>query len=201
MTGHHGREEETDPLAETVRRYGLLSAAAVVDRYVAVVDRVVSAGARTVGGPAGAGPADQAGDLGEVTTRAVRAVLDVLGSTRQGPHDKAPSAVVLAGAEPGGRADGRLWVHGPRDRPTLVGLHATGLVSDRGSTIDARHITLAPARVHVAAGGSAEVVVSVAVPADAAPGRYHGVLVCSAARTTPLGLVLHVRPVGDDHGA
>jgi hypothetical protein len=82
--------------------------------------------------------------------------------------------VTLAG-RPGASATASLWVHNIGAVPvSALALRLTALTAEDGATLAGSHGTLHPARVDVDPEASAEVHVTVAVPAGAAPGVYAG---------------------------
>jgi hypothetical protein len=174
-------------LVGVVQRFGLFSAASVVDRYAEIVDRAI---ARDLV-PASTQPrSDGTVRLAQVWSR----LLDV--ATAQLPDGAArPEALVLPPARPGLGSEASLWLHNTTSsRARDVALHATALLSTAGPAIPAGAVTLLPDRVDpVPAGTSREIRLRVRVPAGQADGIYHGMVVTTAAPTEPLAVTLEVR--------
>jgi hypothetical protein len=165
-------------LVGAVQGFGLFSAAAVVDRYVEIVDRTL---ARVVA-PAETPVADTWLRLLVTTAALFRSAV---------PRE---AALVLPPARAGHGSEASLWLHNTTSSPApAADLHVTGLVPPGGDRIAADAVSLLPARVGpLAAGASREVRLRVQVPAGQAPAQYHGVVVTSAA-PEPLALRLEVR--------
>jgi hypothetical protein len=182
-------------LVGDVRRFGLLSAATVVDRYIDVVDRALGSGLAMASRP------QLTGDVGTLTASAARmaeAYVELLDSTaRMAAWRPGPGAerVVLPSAGPGTATLVSLWVHNPTAAAvTDLGLAATTLVSAGGASIPTAAVSFSPPRVdRVEAGASREVSVRVDVPPAQAPGQYHGLVLTTAAPDEPVGLSLQVR--------
>ena len=171
-------------LVGAVQSFGLFSAAAVVDRYIEFVDRALT---RDV-------PAPER-DAGVQVAEAWVRLLDTTSALlRSGvPQESAAETLVLPPTGAGRSAEASLWVHNTTPSPAPdVDLQVTGLVSAGGDRIAADAVSLLPAQVELlAAGTSAQVRLQVHVPAGQAAGRYHGLVVSSAA-PEPLALRLEV---------
>jgi hypothetical protein len=185
-------------LVGEVQRFGLFSAAAVVDRYAEIVDRAISRE-----GPAPAPPGDdgRSGRLvdtaAEVTGAWVRLV-DATSSLLRSDaaHVDAPPTLDLPGAAPGHDVAASFWIHNttPSGAPA-IDLQMSGLTASSGHRIPADALSLVPARVDLlAAGTSQEVRLAVAVPAAQPAGCYLGLVVTSAAPSDPLVVRLEVGP-------
>ncbi len=86
--------------------------------------------------------------------------------------------LLLPRVAPGGRTSARLWLHNTTTS-TATGLRAwcPGLASHAGASIAAAAVTCQPERIdRLEPDASRELVVTVAVGPDAAPGTYHGQL-------------------------
>lgn len=179
-------------LVGDVQRFGLFSAATVVDRYVALVERAITFD------PVAPPPADGS-RLGDTAVRAVEACLRLLdgaaGLTGDGgAQDPATGAVVLPPARPGQGSAASLWVHNTTTSPSpAVELHATSLVSADGRSIGVDRVSFSPAGLgRVPGRSSIEVRVRVRVPPGQPAGHYQGLLVTSAAPSGPMTLRLEV---------
>jgi hypothetical protein len=184
-------------LATEVQRFGLLSAAAVVDRYRHLVDRsieAVDAGDTMPGGLESADSSwliDRASRLAGGYLRFLESAISAVGSR----SDRAGvERVALSPTPPGGVAEGSLWLHNPTDVATSpMQLTATCLVDARGTEIGVEGISFDPPTAGpVAPGGMTRIRVRVAVPAGADPGRYFG-LTHVAGSDVPLVLDLEVK--------
>ena len=193
MTAGAAADEGTRDLVGDVRRFGLYSAATVVDRYVALVDRAITHDpVATVPSASGDG-----GRLADSAVRAVDAFLRLLDGTTGLAGDG--GALVLPPALPGSGSAASLWVHNTTSSPSpALELHVTSLVSADGSHLGVDRVSFSPTGAGpVAAGTSREVRVRVLVPPDQPAGHYQGLVVTSAAPSEPMALRLEVRaPAG-----
>ena len=167
-----------------VQRFGLFSADAVVHRYTALVERVLS-GSRA----APTGPPQQA-------TGALLGLLDtaaaLLGAT--GTPEARTETLVLPPTPAGGAAELALWVHnGTPSVVPAVSIRATDLLSAGGRTIPAAAVSLTPDSADLAASGALEVRLAIRVPGGQPPDHYLGLLLVSASPTRPMVLRLEVR--------
>lgn len=202
-----GEERPDRSLVEDVRRFGLLSADTVVDRYVLLVDRAIDgetlAAPRlegVLGGPEGPDVTDT-GWLAEGTARLATAWLNLLEATASLADRAAGTAtpvgrLELPPTEPGFAAQGAIWVHNITASPAPVELAVTTLVGPAGLVVPADALSFAPVRVDpVPARASAEIRVRVRIPDGQGPGRYQGLILTPAAEQ-PLLLRLDVRAAG-----
>lgn len=172
-------------LVGDVQRFGLLSAATVVDRYTRLVERATSEAREAAGQP-------DPSDLGRLTDLATR-VVDT-GLRLADLAEPRPARVVLPPARPGETSEVALWVHNEGSAAAAdVSLHLTSLVCGHGASLPATAAGLSPDRVPVVPAGSPrEVRLRVVVPVGQAPGEYHGVLLTSAAPEEPTAVTLTV---------
>lgn len=191
------------PLAADVQRFGLLSAATVVSRYAAIVDRAVGAGASPTGPPRRGAPGPdwlvEAGQgMAEAALRLVdqATALTVQAMTAGAPV--APEPLELPATTSGGSSQVSVWLHNPTPSAVVAQVHVTCLVSGDGDVLPAEAVTSEPCEpVQLAATSSGEVVLRVDVPTRQPPGRYHGVVVASAA-PEPVPLALQVIRGGNE---
>jgi hypothetical protein len=189
-------------LVEDVRRFGLLSADTVVDRYVQLVDRAID-------GETFAAPPPPEGILGwpdgpdtrglaEATARLATTLLHLMEATASLADRAAGTAtpvgrLELPPTEPGLTAEGAIWVHNITASPASVELAVTTLAGPTGLVVPADAVSFAPARADpVPARTSAEIQVRVRVPDGQGPGRYQGLILTPAAEQ-PVLLRLDVR--------
>jgi hypothetical protein len=189
MTSSAGRSfaEGARRLAGDVQRFGLVSAAGVVDRYVTAADRALgqvlpgvldavgAAGApsaRAVGDGAGGGGAvaESAAALAQAWVQMLTLTTGVLpggAAPRSGPAE-----LVLPAVSAGEATQVSLWLHGAEDVPAPA---ATSMVGPHGAVLPADASTLAP----VTSGGASpvEIRLRVAVPREQRPGCYRGLVV------------------------
>lgn len=192
---------ETVQLVADVRRFGLLTAAAVVDRYARMVDRaVVVDGAGMAPPPDGDGPGtaglvDGAVRMSQAYLRFLDTVAE-LAATRAGRADGTPRVdqVVLPAAEPGTRSEAPLWVHNPTSESSeAIEVTVTALAGPPGCGIPATAVAVIPSRIErLEAASSRELRVSVDVPGGQPSGFYHGLVLISAAPADPVVLALEV---------
>jgi len=202
-----GEERPGCFLVEDVRRFGLLSADTVVDRYVRLVDRAIdgeTAALRppegVLGGPEGPDGPDTGG-LTEGTARLATAWLHLLEATASLADRAAGTATPVARLElpptgPGLAAQGAIWVHNTTASPAPVELAVTTLAGPDGLVVPADAVSFAPVWVNpVPAWASTEIRVCVRVPDGQGPGCYQGLILTPAAEQ-PVMLRLHVRAAG-----
>jgi hypothetical protein len=193
-----GRPRSTPAeLAGEVQRFGLFSAAAVVERYIAVVDRAIRHEPDFSDTP----PGDPAAALLDGAGRAVDAgmtLLDdltsVLARTRRQGRSATPDELVLPAAVPGACSEVTVWVHNPTDAPvTDVRLRATSLVASSGA-LPGDAVAVSPEVLRVVEPGTVgEIRLVLTVPADQPAGDYQGLVLSSVDGTRPIGLTLSVR--------
>jgi hypothetical protein len=174
-------------LIGVVQRFGLFSAASVVDRYAEIVDRAVARDLvpMQTGG-------DLAGRLGQAWLRLLDEATARL--REDVPGGPPMEALILPAARPGSSSEVSMWIHNTTSSPVLaVELHGTALLSAGGRSIPAAAVTLVPDRVDsVPAGTSREVRLRVRVPAAQAAATYHGMVVSTAAPAGPMTVRLEV---------
>jgi hypothetical protein len=184
-----------EDLVGIVQRFGLSSAAAVVDRYLQIVDRAITGDTLTPPsrtGDGGPGPMlDLATPMAEAWARVLGTSADLL-RIRTGD---APETLDLPAVAPGGSAEGSLWLHNTTSSAVPAAqLHVTGLASPEGHRIADDAVTLVPDRVGLLApGNSREVRLRVVLPPDQPAAHYHGLVLTSAAPEEPLVVRLDVR--------
>jgi hypothetical protein len=185
-----------------VQRFGLLSAASVVERYVDLVDRTMGGAPQTSASaprasdrPAGPFMDRDTSVLVESATGVAEAYLGLLDAAARLAEPSTPTTgLVLDPVQPGGWTQASLWVHNPGDEPTQ-GLTVTmsALVTADGASLDGASATCTPSRLDSITGrGSARLDVRVDVPHDQRPGEYHGLVLVSLAAGEPISIRLEV---------
>jgi hypothetical protein len=104
--------------------------------------------------------------------------------------------LLLPQVAPGGRSSARLWLHNTTES-TASGLRpwCPGLATHSGAALPATAVTCQPERLErLESGASREVLVTVAVPDDAAPGTYHGQLLVDGLPDVVFPLRVRVQP-------
>jgi hypothetical protein len=107
-----------------------------------------------------------------------RQLLDAVFGLAEG--DAPPEALVLGPVAAGATVDADLWLHAPPGRLTgPARLWSTALTAHDGATIAASAFTFAPSLLEPGSNGNGSAArpttrVTVAVPANTAPGAYHG---------------------------
>jgi len=188
-------------LVGDVQRFGLFSAAAVVDRYVEIVNRAIAADAVISRPPLAERDATRA-DLAARVAAACLELLDAVTSVlvQAGPAWTAPDqeGLTLPRTSAGSGSEVSVWVHNPTAAPvTSVELRATSLAGSR-SSIPVEAVSFTPSSVPVVEPGAARAVrLHVAVPAGQPPGCYHGLVVSSVDGSQPIPMSLEVRAPGD----
>jgi hypothetical protein len=115
------------------------------------------------------------------------------------PSSSEQEDLVLPQVAPGGRASARLWLHNTT-ASTASGLRpwCSGLATHSGSTLPTAAVTCQPERIErLEPGASSEVLVTVAVGADATPGTYHGQLLVEGLPDVVFPLRVRVQPATD----
>lgn len=187
--------DETRRLVGDVQRFGLLSAAAVVDRFTAMIDEAVAGGSGR-----SQPPSADAGRFMADSARLVEAYLRFLDSASGlivGRSDgaAAPDRVGLSAA-PGTVAEATAWIHNTSAEAGVdITFHPSPLVGPRGVEIRSDRIKVKPKRIdRLAAGDSVELRIRVEVPAKAAVGGYHGVILTSTPPAATIAVQLEVVP-------
>ena len=187
-------------LVGEVRRFGLYSAATVVDRYVEIVDRAISRDGLApapAGEDAGAGwPADPAAQVASAWLRVLDATSALLRT--EAPRETATATLVLPAVGPGQASEVSFWIHNTTSSPAPdVALHVTPLMSSNGRALAAESVSLVPQRLGLlAAGTSQEVRLRVLLPAGQPPACYLGMVLTSAAPSEPMVVRLEVAESG-----
>ena len=191
MTGAADRPGR--PLVEGVRRFGLVSADLVVDRYVRLAEQMTDERPGTPRLPAVPRLADTTTGLAGAWLRLLEVTAAL--ADRSAADGPAVPSLQLPAAEPAGVTEAAVWVHNTTSEPATVELTTTPLTAPGGTAVGADAVRLLPARLDpVPARSSAEVRLRVDVPAGQEPGRYQGLLLSSAGQ--PLLLLLEVRAAG-----
>jgi hypothetical protein len=183
-----------------VQRFGLLSAAAVVDRYTELIDRAT----RTDSFPLAPLSPDERGtdwlvDGAARTAEACLSLVDAIAALI--PNTAMPDTAVsnmekliLPPTRSGFASETSLWVHNSTSSSAAaIDLHMTDLISSRGAGIPATAVSFSPERLDVVGAGTVrEVRLRVEVPVGQPAGHYHGLVVISAAPSEPIALYLDV---------
>jgi hypothetical protein len=177
-------------LVEDVQRLGLNSASAVVDRYAVAVEQALGLdpGADVTAPP-------DPGALVDAAARMAQAYLGLLDglagiADRRRPPTGDLEAIHLPTTLPGASSPVSVWVHNGTVEPVETPVRLGPLVSAEGTALPSGAAVAEPTSVTVPAGGRAEVVLRVDVPADQPPGRYVGLVLSPGVR--PLALHLDV---------
>ncbi|HKX65768.1 MAG TPA: hypothetical protein VJN29_00960 [Intrasporangium sp.] len=176
MSGEQEPRHDFRTLVDDVQRFAFLSAAAVVSRYVQLVDGVLTGGELPwPGEPDG--------------LRA--AILDGL---RERPAPNSVETLVLPTTRAGSSSEGPLWIHNPTSSPVSgIHLEVTPLTCSGAAVIPLDAISISPSRTPaVEAHGRQQVWIRVAVPVGQAVGVYHGLVIGSLAPSEPVAVRLEV---------
>ena len=177
--------ETAKSLAHEVQRYGLMSAALVVNRYAAAVDSVI-------GGEAGRRWS------AETLLRLLDAGAALVEQTRAATTSASDDVLELPLVPAGGCGEAPVWVHNPTEVAVDVELLAPPLVAGDGSLLPVAVAgRVGGRRISLTAGASQEVTVGVTVPPTQRAGHYHGLLVGSS-MSQPVRITLEVAD-RDDH--
>ena len=196
QAGGHGAQH----LIGDVQRFGLLSAAAVVDRYTEIIDQATQDDFFPLAPAAGEEPGS--GWMVDSAARFAEACVSLVDSTaalianRAAPDPALPEMerIVLPPTHSGYCSETSLWVHNPTSSLTsAINLHMTSLIASNGASIPVASMSFSPERLDaVDAETAREVQLRVDVPADQPAGRYHGLVLISAAPFEPIALHLDV---------
>jgi hypothetical protein len=192
-------------LVGDVQRFGFLSAARVVDRYIEMVDRALGPDRSPT--PDAARPVDDAvldallDGLARAASTGVSVleslesfVSTVLDGAGRAVGEEAQAAVAPPAVPAGSTTEASFWLHNPGHQAlTDVDLWVSPLMSGTGATIPPAAVAMSPRRVALVPGvGSEEVRLRVAVPSGQPRGAYHGLVLCSATPGEPLGVRVEV---------
>lgn len=163
-------------LGAGVELFGLVSAAAVVSRHAAQVERELG----------------RARDVPDPETL-LAGLAALFARYRAKPVE---SYVEFPPVRPGETVAASLWIHNPADNPSgPVSVRAGGFVSAGGDEIPPQMLVPEPAELDaVAPGGSAEIVWRLSVPPNQPGGRYHGLLFASIVPDAPAVARVRVEP-------
>jgi len=132
---------------------------------------------------------------GDLLARAFDTYADLAQAALQPDTDPAPDTPLALAAAAGAEARVSVWLHNLSGAAvTGVELFMTDLTAASGRRLRAARATFAPARLDLDPGVSAAVELRVAVPATAAPGRYHGHVLAAALPASALAVRLVVEP-------
>jgi hypothetical protein len=190
-------------LVGDVQRLGLESAAAVVERFTAMVER-----ASQTWRPEGPSPPAEDGRgtfvrlLGDAA-RLAEAYLTFLDGMAAfvaasagwagGASGEGVERVVFPAAVPGSSVAARLWIHNTTGDPADVELQATALTATMGGTIAPEAVTFgAGSAWQVAAGEGLEVTLRLKIPEGCRPGTYNGLVVASGLPGESIALRIQV---------
>jgi hypothetical protein len=206
MTTHRSAEggHRVRHLIEDVQRFGLFSAATVVDRYTAMVDRAI-VDDRIASPPSswdGLDPGtmvDRAARLGEAYLRFLEATAVIASRAGRGEPRPEMETLVMPPARPAGSSETSLWIHNPTSA-TSTGMEvaATALISSKQETIPAEAVWISPQRVDLDPSTSREIRLRVDVPPDQPAGLYFGLVLISEVPGEPVSLLLKVEGVEED---
>jgi hypothetical protein len=183
-----------------VQRFGLLSAAAVVDRYAELIDRATRDDSFRSRPP----PAAERGTgwMVDSAARIADTYLSLVDTTAELIPNRAMADTAVPNMErislpptrSGFDSETSLWVHNSTSSSAAaIDLHMTNLISSNGVSIPAAAVSFSPERLDVVDPGTArEVRLRVEVPADQPAGHYHWLVLTSAAHSEPIALHLDV---------
>jgi hypothetical protein len=185
---------------EDVQRFGWASAATVVDRYTALVDRVI--GDERVGSASQPSDRPDPGLLVDSAVRLAEGYLRFLDTTaglmtsRRGAAAAEMERIVLPAARPGTGSETSLWAHNPTSAPSIgIEIEVTGPISPEGVAIPAEAVRITPRRVdRLEPSSSTKLLLHVEVPPHQPAGPYFGLVVISGAEGDPIAFQLEVEP-------
>jgi hypothetical protein len=193
--------DEVRHLARDVQRFGLLSAASVVERYVDLVGATVGVTSAATAERPTDRPSDPSVDtdptaLVDSATRIADAYLGLLDATTRlvEPSTSARPCLLLEAVAPGGTTRATLWVHndGPEPADALT-VTMGALVAANGASLGPASVACTPSRLGgLRPHGSAQLDVTVHVPPDQPAGTYHGFVLVSLAPGDPVAVEVEV---------
>jgi hypothetical protein len=210
---------EAARLAREVQDLGFATARSIVERFVEMCTQFTATN-RDEPGPQGdhgerpfwfGGSGASMQQMQSDMLRASEAYLAVMTQFNEaslrfldpGRWSSAPSAdhedLVLPQVAPGGRASARLWLHNTTaEAASDLRAWCPGLVSHSGATIPSVALTCQPERIdRLEPDASCELVVTVVVAEDTAPGTYHGQLLVDGLPDVVFPIRVQVRPATD----
>jgi hypothetical protein len=189
-------------LVGDVQRFGLFSAATVVDRYTAMVDRAmiddrVASVPSSVDGLDPGALVDRAARMAEAYLRLLDTTALIASRAGRGEARPEMETIILPPARPASSSETSLWVHNPTSAGSRgIEVAATGLISSEGVTIPARAVRTSPQRVdQLVPSTSQELRLRVDVPRDQPGGLYFGLVLIADAPDDPISLLLKVEEV------
>lgn len=189
-------------LVGDVQRYGLFSAASVVDRYTAMVDRAMvddltASVPSSVDGLDPGSLVDRAARLAEAYLRFLETTAVIASRSGRGEAARQEmETIILPPARPANSSETSLWVHNPASAASIgIEISVTGLISPEGATIPASAVGASPQSVdRLDASTSREVRLRVDIPRDQPAGMYFGLVLISDSPGDAISLLLKVEP-------
>jgi hypothetical protein len=188
-------------LVGDVRRFGLFSAASVVDRYNAMVDRAmvddgIASVPSSVDGLDPGSLVDRAARLAEAYLRFLDTTAVIASRVGRGQETPEMETITLPPAQPASSSETSLWVHNPTSAAsTGIEISVTGFISPKGATIPAPVVRASPRRIdRLDTSTSREVRLSVDIPRDQPAGMYFGLVLISDSPGDAISLLLKVEP-------
>ena len=188
-------------LVGDVQRFGLFSAASVVDRYNAMVDRAmvddgIASVPLSVDGLDPGALVDRAARLAEAYLRLLDTTAVIASRAGRGQARPEMETILLPPARPASGSETSLWVHNPTSAAsTGIEISVTGFISPNGATIPASVVRASPRRLdHLDPSTSREVRLSVDIPRDQPAGMYFGLALISEWPDDAISLLLKVEP-------
>ena len=211
--------EEAARLAKDVQDLGFEAARTVVDRFVAMYGEFYatvmneafqgrksgpSAGPSAGAGSNGGGYQRMQSDMQRMTDSYL-AILGRLNETSLmffdtartwGVRSPAVESLVIPDVAPAGRSSARMWLHNTTTSAVAnVRPWTRRLVSHTGARLPAAAVAFSPKRIdRLDAGESQEILVTVHVDDDAAPGPYHGQVLVEGLPDAAFPIVARVVP-------
>ena len=206
-----------------VQRLGLDTAKVVIDRFSELAGRwpsgpSASAGSTITASPTAPGSSAQAAmtpslapgpqrQLQADAERAVDAYLNVVrrlydvvaglaGTPGSAPAAGGPEPLRLPPASPGGTTSVYAWLHNTTNEAvTALVPRAAVLVDHQGHQLPGETLSFDPPSVdQLDRGASRQLLATLRVPADAAPGTYHGLVLVEHLPALALHVIAEVRP-------
>lgn len=168
-----------------VQRFGLISAATVVDRYARLADEDQAGPVADLDGTVAR--------LAQVYVSFLRTAADMVASLPPAPPGGG-ERILFPSGHPGATVEAELWLHNPTPLAIAeVHMTASDLVGSQGAFLPGSAISLSPSVIsRLDAGASQRLSIRVEVPDGQPAGYYHGLVVASEVPEEPVAVRLQV---------
>jgi hypothetical protein len=203
---------EAARLVQEVQELGFQTARTVVERFAALFTQFAATNGAAGAPGQGAGPFGLCGPDRSMQAwqsdmqRAADSYMALVGQLNEAglrflqtaqwsqPQGTEQADLRLPDVAPGGRVSAKVWLHNTTSSEAIdLRPWCPALANHSGSTLPATAVSCAPERIdRLDPGASGEILVSVAVAAEIAPGTYYGQLLVDGLPDVVFPLRLHV---------